>query len=230
MRGEVSSVQCSVFSERPADQAVAVRGGNDVAASVQHIRQMHGEIMEHMRQFAEKVVVCGFELLALKRQVGHGRWVKFCDAHLFEDKGFELRHAQRYMEVATAIRTKLRVLEDGDGLAEIDRGVLDMDKLREALADTTNASSWRQLWMDLGLMRNPKPRGGDHGGGVARAEQLKQAAADLDFSLANEQWARIVDDISNFAVMNRHAHIHPATLQAGMMRIKECLAKIAPVN
>ena len=227
-RSEVSD-QSSVTSDRSSvgdGKELAVRQGREVAESVQHIRQLQGEIMEHMRQFAEKVVVCGFELLALKRQVGHGRWVKFCDAHLFDDKGFQLRHAQRYMEVATAIRQKMRGLEDQSGMAALDAGVLDMDTVREALADTTNATSWRQLWMDLGLMRNPKPRGGDHGGGQARAEKLKQQAAELDFSLANEQWQRIILDLSDFTTMARYAHVHPATLQAGVARIKDCLSRI----
>jgi hypothetical protein len=207
------------------DLAPAVRQGREVAESVQHIRQLHGEIMEHMRQFAEKVVVCGFELLALKRQVGHGRWGKFCESNLYAE-GFSERHTRRYMEVATAIRQKMRGLEDQSGMAALDAGVLDMDTVREALADTTNATSWRQLWMDLGLMRNPKPRGGDHGGGQARAEKLKQQAAELDFSLANEQWQRIILDLSDFTTMARYAHVHPATLQAGVARIKDCLSRI----
>lgn len=207
------------------DQLPATRSGSDLAASVQHVRIVHSEIMEHMRQFAEKVVLCGFELLALKRQVGHGRWAKFCESNVYAE-GFSERHTRRYMEVATAIRPKLRMLESADGMDMVDRGMLDMDKLREALADTTDATSWRQLWMDLGLCRNPKPRGGDHGGGVARAEQLKQQAAELDFSLANEQWQRIIQDISNFTTMARYAHVHPATVQAGVARIKECLARI----
>jgi hypothetical protein len=204
---------------------LAVRQGQEIAQSVDHIRQLHGEIMEHMRLFAERVVVCGFELLALKRQVGHGRWGKFCEASLYCD-GLRERHLRNYMEVATAIRQKMRGLEDQSGMAALDAGVLDMDTVREALADTTNATSWRQLWMDLGLMRNPKPRGGDHGGGQARAEKLKQQAAELDFSLANEQWQRIIMDLSDFTTMARYAHVHPATLQAGVARIKDCLSRI----
>lgn len=199
--------------------ACTSQAGADIAASVQRIRSMHDEAMEYLKHFAERVVTCGMELLQLKQAVGYGRWARFCKEHVYTER-FGERHMQRYMQIATAIRPKVRALTDGGESITTDPAML-----RDALADATNATSWRQLWLDLGLLRQHKPVGGDHGGGAARAS-LKQTRMELERLQAGECWVQIVQRLRQFADRGWKVHVHPQELRAGLTSIKECLRKI----
>ena len=131
------------------------------AERVERILALHAGAREALDRFVERVVMCGVELLALKAQVGHAKWSGFFEENLAA-RGFSERSALRYMEAAKVARRRLTAaghdplaMLGPDGLAGADGAAL-----REALSDTTDATTWEQLWMDFGLMRAARPRGG----------------------------------------------------------------------
>ena len=128
---------------------------------VERILSLHQGAQEALNSFVERVVACGIELLCLRAQVGNGKWEKFFGENL-EARGFSQRTAQRYMDTAKVARRKL-VAAGHDAMALAVPGGLaaaDTAALRAALSDTTDATTWEQLWMDFGLMRAARPRGG----------------------------------------------------------------------
>lgn len=204
----------------------------DVAVRVEAINALHDEIEEHLAAFAERVVRCGLELLELKKQVGHGKWEKFFEQNISRQR-FQLRNAQKYMEVAKAVKAKIAGKEGGmemllSGEESGDDGADQFDVIRDTLADMTDARSWQQLWMDFGLLRPKMQRGGNHGGGAARAAlaQFKPSPMELEAMVSQEQWKTIVMQLREFAQNHRHVHIDEPTLTTGIASIKDCLKMI----
>jgi len=201
----------------------------DITKRVEYIVRLNGEIQEHLKTFAELVVRVGLELLALKKEVGHGKWQAFF-AERLAGPGFQERHAQRYMEVAAAVRVKLggtegakRLLASGDAEAD---AAQQFAVIRETLADMTDATSWRQLWMDFGLMRPVKRRGGDHGGGAARMTAA-QARTRMELDHALEQWELIIQHMREFALRtHRRLLVPPERLEEGLKSIRDCIRAI----
>ena len=154
---------------------------------VERILALHAGAQEALNSFVERVVSCGIELLLLRAQVGGGKWDAFFGENL-EARGFSQRTAQRYMETAKVARRKL-VAAGHDSLALAGPGGLaaaDSAALRAALADTTNATTWEQLWMDFGLLRAARPRGGAREGG-AKAPDLADGET-ADHAAALDLW------------------------------------------
>jgi hypothetical protein len=158
------------------------------AERVERILALHAGAREALDRFVERVVMCGVELLALKAQVGHAKWSGFFEENLAA-RGFSERSALRYMEAAKVARRRLTAAGNGplamlgpDGLAGADGAAL-----REALSDTTDATTWEQLWMDFGLMRAARPRGGARAAG-AKEQHVLADGETADHSAALDLW------------------------------------------
>ncbi len=135
----------------------------------QHVKRIHDhqeKIQEFLQGFAQRVVLCGFDLLALKKSIKHGQWQNVYEQHL-AGPNFTLRHAQRYMKVAKVVRKKLKndtmSFLDGSRPLPANAGEDTAEQLatvKDAIADLTDATTWTDLLIDLGLMREPKPATG----------------------------------------------------------------------
>jgi hypothetical protein len=157
------------------------------AERVERILALHAGAREALDRFVERVVMCGVELLALKAQVGHAKWSGFFEENLAA-RGFSERSALRYMEAAKVARRRLTAAGNDplamlgpDGLAGADGAAL-----REALSDTTDATTWEQLWMDFGLMRAARPRGGARA--AAEKEDQLPDGETTDHAAALDLW------------------------------------------
>ena len=166
--------------------------------------------------------MCGSELLALKKEVGHGKWEKFFEANIARDR-FQLRHAQNYMEVAKAVQLKIAQREGAGAAMLLDGecatpGTQGHELIRETLADMTDARSWQQLWLDMGLLRSQKPRGGDHGGGAAMAAKARDAHGQLQFEMAvaKQDWNELIYNLRDFVLTHkRHLLLQPGEVIGG---------------
>ena len=204
-----------------------------VAGRVASINALHDEIEEHLAAFAERVVRCGLELLALKKEVGHGKFLKFFEQNLSRQR-FQIRHAQNYMAVAQAVKAKIAGQEGGmalllNGEESGDGGEAQFSAIRETLADMTDARSWQQLWMDFGLLRSPAPRGGDHGGGAASHERSMNRHQ-IELELAIDEWRQIIKQFRDFAIARNRSPLVPGPmLEEGMKSIKDCMRQVEQV-
>jgi hypothetical protein len=204
-----------------------------VAGRVASINALHDEIEEYLAGFAERVVRCGLELLALKKEVGHGKFLKFFEQNLSRQR-FQIRHAQNYMAVAQAVKAKIAGQEGGmalllNGEESGDGGEAQFTAIRETLADMTDARSWQQLWMDFGLMRSPQQRGGDHGGGAASHERSMNRHQ-IELELAIDEWRLIIKQFRDFAIARNRSQLVPGPmLEEGMKSIKDCMRQVEQV-
>jgi hypothetical protein len=206
----------------------------DISGHVERVLDYERTAQEAMATFAENVVRCGFELLLLKKKVGHGKWLKFFEQNLAR-KGFQERHAQNYMQVATAVRAKLG---GSEAAATLLLGGEDgteppadhqFEVIRDTLADMTDARSWNQLMMDFGLLRSPVQRGGDHGGGAASHERSK-TRHQLELELAVDEWRQIIKHFRDFAIARNRSQLVPGPmLEEGMKSIKDCMRQVEQV-
>jgi hypothetical protein len=158
---------------------------------VERILSLHQGAHEALDRFVERVVSCGIELLCLRAQTGHQRWQAFFDERLAK-RGLGLRTAERYMQAAKVARRKL-VAAGHDAMALAVPGGLaaaDTAALRAALSDTTDATTWEQLWMDFGLMRAARPRGGARA--AAEKEDPLPDGETTDHAAALDLWRTAV--------------------------------------
>jgi len=196
------------MTKRKAETAVVIAPA--VAQAVDRIKALQDGIVDSMQGFAQGIVLCGLELTALKKQVGHGKWLGFFEDNL-EGERFSYRTSARYMAVAKAAKAKFAKLGNFDETrllaAPSEMQEADLDAIRAAIADMTDATSWQQIMLDLGLVRQEKPRGGYHpgdGDATREAEEMTYRAL----------WPKMVDHLWDHAVKQKtYAYLTQAQLE-----------------
>jgi len=203
---------------------------------VSQIVTLQDQIEESVQSFAQTIVLCGFGLIALKTQIQHGQWMDFCRDHL-ERPGFSYDTIKNYIRVAKAVRRKLKMgicshfdpahllPAHGEEATEDE-----LAPIREAIADMTDATTWHQLFLDFGLIRERKARGGDHGGGKARAA-LYATPEDMRRAQAADEWPQIIRSIREFVLHKKlHTYLTQAELQEGRKAIADAMQAIAAIK
>jgi hypothetical protein len=142
---------------------------------------LHGEAEKHLKAFAVTVVMTGAALIRLKKMVGHGRWMDWFEKNV-SMPGLKDRHARNYMATAKRVLGKLDEGERDRLLTAGEIGPAEVGLIHQAMADVTDARTWEQLWLDLGMMRETKPTGGAQA--PAELPPEEQALADHDTAVA----------------------------------------------
>lgn len=138
------------------------------------IQKCQNNILGALSQFAAWVVLCGMELNALQKEVGHGKWEEFFEKNLERPK-FSIRTAQRYMQVAD--ECKNRVLKNRTNcpnppiLADLDFLVTSptalnpaqFEQLTTEIRKITDGATMQEIMLDLGIIKAPHGIG-LHGG------------------------------------------------------------------
>jgi hypothetical protein len=135
----------------------------DLRAAIVRIVRLHRECFGQFRSGAVRSVICGVELLALKRQAGHGRWGAVLELWLAQ-ADISDRTAQRYMALAQVARKTIEELGlAGNGRLLLSAGPLpdDTDRLAQVLGEKLKPEDWRELLEAFRLVKD-RGRGGFH--------------------------------------------------------------------
>jgi len=203
-------------------------------------------------QHASAAVYCaaaaGAVAIQRKQALGWGKGFTEWKQNLVMPDGstVSVRTIERYMALAKEMEERIKRLqadqskttcvsflpEGGkstlDRLASFDPSSirdLHQQALAEAVREVSQEKSLSQLYFDWGIAKEPKRRGGDHGGGRAKAEAT-QAKMELERLAAVDQWRGVVSGLREFAARSRKVHIPERTLAEGIRSIRECLKKL----
>ena len=138
--------------------------------------RLHQIVLTSASQMAVAAALAGLEFVALKKEVGHGKWEGFFDQNFGEKVG--LRTAQKYMALADGLKGK--ALKHGAGgsflplleAAPSDLTKADQERLAKAVAKATDGKALGELYQDFGIAK--KPQGSGAKGGNTRT--LKSTA------------------------------------------------------
>lgn len=221
------AIDPEVMPKQSAAVAVRAVGALSVQARVDRVLSLNDQIAGAMRTFAVNVVVCGLELLALKKEVGHGKWLAFFNENLIT-KGLSDRSANNYMAVAEAFRRKsatrcgFEVKQLSAGTSEISPE--QFDAIKAAMEDMTDATTWHQLLLDFGLMRDPKPKGGAR----PRAERLP-TSDELLAQTAHELFVQHINALIALTEKGEHMRLtlkQTTDLIGGLKDVRTKLAEV----
>jgi len=88
---------------------------------------------------------------------------------------------------------------------------------------------WKTNFEKYGLSA-PAKRGGDRGGGQARAEKYASRTA-MKTALAREEWARLIGELRKFALTDKsQRYLTPTELDTGIKSIKDALKALDAVR
>jgi hypothetical protein len=129
---------------------------------IQSIRDHHFAVHTSMAQAAMHAVLCGFELMAAKKDVGHGGFEEWIE----QNCPFCLRTARNYIQCAERKYKQIaEVKEVSDFAIGVAPSMLDdpqRQRLIEAVKDSTDGITIQQMYLDLGVTKPPpKDRGGN---------------------------------------------------------------------
>lgn len=193
------------------------------------INEYHNLAMTALAQGAFYALLCGFELHAARAQSEHGQWEEW----VADNCPFTSRTARKYMAAAEKkfkdIPKLANVMDFTVGVSPAQLQPQQRNLLVQSLRDATDGETMRQMYLDLGIIKaDGKKRGGDHGGGKARADALAGLTGlDLEKSLADEQWFDITEKIREFTMQRRrYVHVEEAKLKAGLEGVNDCVKAI----
>ncbi|MFH0878576.1 MAG: hypothetical protein V2A34_02575 [Lentisphaerota bacterium] len=196
--------------------ALATTGVEQETEMARQIISMHHDIeadAQRLQTFAQRVVVCGWCLNELKRKVGHGKWMKFFADNL-DAKGLSLRTADQYMQIGSVAMRRLEQTSNSQHVANLKQlpalsttceSESALKKIYtsagNAISEMTDATTWRQLMLDFGLIRKSKDKGGPTTSGndpepfKLKGEARKRRAAELWWN--DERLAELHDEAIN---------------------------------
>jgi len=143
---------------KPAGRAniLAIAPERTIAERAAVIADYHNAAATAYAQSAMYALLCGFELLAAKAQVAHGKW----EPWVGENCPFSPVTAWRYMEAAKrkfkAIPNLSHVKDFALGMSPLDLPDERRTQLIEAVKEATDNQTWRQLGLELGFFKESK--------------------------------------------------------------------------
>lgn len=132
------------------------------------VLRLHNIVMTSAAQMAVAAAMAGLEFKALKKEVGHGGWQDFFEAH-FAKHGLSIRTAQNYMGLADGLKTKALKNESGlSFLALLDTAPselkkADQVKLTKAVAKAADGAALFDLYQEMGIAKKPQGSGAKGG-------------------------------------------------------------------
>ncbi len=157
---------------------------------VASIHRCQNNILGALSQFAAWVVLCGMELNALKKEVGHGNWMQFFEEKLERPK-FSLRTADVYMKVGDECKSRLlknwtkssnsQNSANLDFLSTSPTALLpaQLEQLTTEIQKITDGRTMQELMLDLGIIKAPHGSG-LHGGDNTFQKWLRENHPELE--------------------------------------------------
>lgn len=174
-----------------------------IAERIERINQYHQATATMFAQSACCALLCGYELLAARAEIGPGKWLAWVEANC----AFDRTTAWRYMTAArhqwpqiehVAHVQHLAVETPSAAMSDTDRAAL-MDVIRGSVGDRT----WRQLALDLGVIQ-PESDDVAH---VQHDGQAERKATRSRQEAARELWLERVHELYDMA-FKRKSHLH----------------------
>jgi len=160
----------------------------------------------------------GIMLEYVKSQMEHGEWEPWREAHVQMSRP----HTYRFRGVAQRFLAKNKLnFKAVLPMLEAQREAPEAERFEQLAMSFVGDLTQTELFEKCKCI--PERRGGDHGGGAARAAQMRQSRMELERLHAQEQWQTVIKTIREFAAANRHIHIEPRTLTTGIRAIKDAL-------
>jgi hypothetical protein len=187
LEGEVLPKESTAVAVRGrAANLLQITGVRALPERADAIREYHVGAMTRMAQGAMYALLCGYELHAARAQLRHGQW----EAWVAANCPFTTMTAWRYMQAAERkfkeIPNLTRVKDFALGVSPRDLQPEQRQELIEAVRFATDGDSWRQLCLDLGLIKDSprKALGGYH----PRKDQGEDATEEARRMTADESW------------------------------------------
>lgn len=199
-------------------------------ATVVQYHQMAGNAAAQM---AVAAAICGMELKAIKKELGHGLWDEWFAANL-EGEGLSLRTAQRYMALADGIKDKALKNDTVSFLSLLDAAPSKLsdtqrERLSKSVAKATDGATLAELYQVHGIVKKPQG-GGSKGGGGGRkpkteenAEVLAEGRRQQTEQLIKSLTEALTDSIWNAATKENRKKLHGLLVDAAA-QVKETLA------
>ena len=136
------------------------------------------------------LVLAGYELIKKKAEIGRGEWLPWIEANC----EYSTRTAQNYMGLAEGIaaRAKKKNAALGDMRAEDFHALLDKSagtlddgeqlRLLKAVHGLTGEETIRQLYLDFGIIKEPKRLGGARTKGEEKETAQPRGMSDADWA------------------------------------------------
>jgi len=135
--------------------------------------KLHGDAQTSAAQMALAAVKCGLELIAIKKEVGHGNWDAFFAKH-FAGHGLSDRTGRRYMALGSGIKGKVLKSATVADLKLLDSAPSSLSAKEQAtltkvVAKITDGKAMSELYQDYGIAKKPQGSGAK-GGDTRRPE------------------------------------------------------------
>jgi hypothetical protein len=145
-------------------------------------------------------VMCGLELIKIRKQVGHGEWLpwikKNCD--------FTERTAYRYIGVAEGVKAKklnLTSMSNLLGAAPSNLTIDQRNELLQAVHKATDGETLQQLYLDFGIIKAPQGSGAT-GGARPHPKKAFDPNRDPEMEKAIDLCAPVIQQMA-FCLMER---------------------------
>lgn len=211
----------------PTETAVAPRGRGrppkilslvprTMEENIQKIIGYHTACQELLSKGAMYAVLCGIELHSAKAKVDHGQWMDWLEATC----PISHRQADRYMQAAERYLARLKDAGQVLALEETLEGRMNdqqraslIAEVKENIGDMT----MRQLYLELGMVKEPHKVGG----GVGKGRPV--LTPELRAELALMDWRELVGNLRSFCLVSKSfVNVPPEELRAGCESLREC--------
>ncbi len=208
---------------RPAN-VLALIGTRSLPERADRIRELHSEVGLGLAQTALKLILCGFELHAARAQIGHGQWEKW----VADNCPFSTATAWRYLRAAEAKYRQVANLAHVQDLALVSdwRTVPKEQRqaLMEAVSRSVDGQTVRQLYLDLGIVCEPRLGGGTGNGQRGSPADRVDAAA----AAARSDWHRIAKALATWCSRQAWRHLSQSEQTAAREILSGALSVMPP--
>lgn len=172
---------------------------------------------EHEKEATKYMLKIGLLMEHVKKELPHGQLNKWIQQNLT----IGYRHAHRFRKLAQAF-IEANQLKEGEVFALVDPANSQKelaDRLQQMAFDFLGDKAQGELLEEYGIrFRDPKPLGGDHGGGQARAEIAKAPSAEAIAQAAELDVGALVEELRSLCISDRRK-IHLVSLP--LLRVLE---------
>lgn len=204
------------MAERTEAQLVAYR--EEFAAILPTVTKWHEMAIQHSRLAIWFAAVCGQELIAQKKKIGHGGWMKYLKVLPFSDDT-----ARRYMETAVEWQKRIGQISEVCGisnpklLGETTGSTIELSsdqykEIAEATSKAVGDTTLRQLWFAWGIVKDYSRPGGD-----VRKDKTAKMKAPTEEEIQQTyrvEWTRILEDVTEHGRRQRtYVHLEDGELE-----------------
>lgn len=181
-----------------SSKTLAILPARNIEERGQEIIRHHEAARQHLAQSAVHAALAGLELQAARTEIPHGQFQKWVEDNFV----FNADTASRYMRLADGIKRQISkashvtLLEDIFSAPPSELSKTKRDQLISTLAKATGDQTLRQMYLDFGILKEPKPTGGYNG----RIDRTPEERLKIKRAAAIKDWGKVYDSILNLGI------------------------------